>query len=96
MSSYTRAGGDEFRLELGDCLVDLFLDLRAHARRAEEETIESSADRNIGVYHAANGPTPFKLEEGLASPAEEKEEENEVAEARCSHSINKIVLTRRG
>lgn len=67
-------------LQLRHGLVDLLLNLATHTGGAEEVAIEDAADINVQLDDAADQAAALELEESLARPSPDEEEEDDIAQ----------------
>jgi len=65
----SRAGGDEFPLELDQGFGDLGLDLSADAREGEEEFVEVATGGGVGDCEGSDDSAAFELVEGDSRPS---------------------------
>lgn len=63
-------------------------DFGGHARQAEESTVEVGAGRVEEARERTEGAVAAEVDEGFARPAEEEEDEEDVAESIASSSIS--------
>lgn len=73
------AGGHEFLLDLAHRFRHLGGDAGADAGEAEEDAIEVAARGSVGEGEGADEAVAAELEEEFPSPAEKKEDEDDVA-----------------
>ena len=78
--------GKQLGFHLGDGIPDFFLDPRAHAWGLEEKREDGFAARAIAIEEGSEEAAGFDLKCGFAGPAEEKQEKDQVAEARVEVS----------
>lgn len=75
--------GDQLLLKLDNGLGDLSLDFGAHSGQAQEVAVQDTAGGEVEVDGGADDATALELVEGLAGPAEDEEDEDQVADSVC-------------
>ena len=79
VARHARPRGHEFAFEVAHGVGDLGGDSCPDARQAEKDAVEVAARGIIGEGNGTEEAVAAELEEGFSGPAEEKEDEDEVA-----------------
>jgi hypothetical protein len=77
---HTRARRDQLLLKLEDGLGDLSLHLCTDTRETQEDAEEGAADVGVYVCRGADRAAALQLVEELARPAQQEEDEDDIAE----------------
>jgi hypothetical protein len=68
----------------------------AHTGQSEEDAVEVAADADVGIADGAEDAATFELVEGDACPAEEEEDEDDVAQTVYPMSVHCVSLSLSG
>ena len=65
----------------------------AHTGQSEEDAVEVAADADVGIADGAEDAATFELVEGDACPAEDEEDEDDVAQTVYPMSVHCVSLS---